>query len=208
VASADYDHNVFINCPFDGPYRSLLYALVFAVHDCGFRARCALEVDDAGLVRIDNIIGLIRECRFGIHDISRTELDEANGLPRFNMPLELGLYLGAMKYGSGRQRQKHSLILDRERYRYQKFISDISGQDVKAHGDEREVAIRHVRDWLNNSPVDAGIMKPGAKKMSERYERFMEELPELCERFHLDVEDLTFIDFRTLLVEWLLYNEW
>lgn len=208
MASHDYDHNVFINCPFDGPYRGLLYALVFAVHDCGFKARCSLEVDDAGLVRIDNIIGLIRECRFGIHDISRTELDEANGLPRFNMPLELGLYLGAMRYGSGRQRRKHSLILDRERYRYQKFISDISGQDIKAHEGESEVAIRHVRDWLNNSAVDTEIMKPGARKMFERYGRFMRELPELCERFHLDVEDLTFIDFRTLLVEWLVFNEW
>lgn len=208
MASADYDHDVFINCPFDKPYRDLLYALVFAVHDCGFRARCALEVDDAGLVRIDNIIGLIRECRFGIHDISRTELDEDNGLPRFNMPLELGLFLGAMKYGHGRQRQKHSLILDRERYRYQKFISDIAGQDIKAHEDKSEVVIRHVRNWLNNSPVDAGVTKPGAKKMHERYARFMEELPTLCKRFHLDVEGLTFIDFRTLLVEWLVYNEW
>jgi hypothetical protein len=64
----------------------MLYAITFAVHDCGFKARCTLEIDDAGRVRMDNILGLIRDCRFGIHDISRTELDETHGLPRFNMP--------------------------------------------------------------------------------------------------------------------------
>jgi hypothetical protein len=127
VASQDYDHDVFINCPFDEPYQSMFYALVFAVHDCGFKVRCTLEIDDAGSVRFDNIVELIRECRFGIHDVSRTELDKVSSLPRFNMPLELGIFLGAMRFGSGKQRQKHSLVLDREPYRYQKFVSDISG---------------------------------------------------------------------------------
>jgi len=32
------------------------------------------------------------------HDISRTELNE-HSLPRFNMPLELGLFLGASRFG-------------------------------------------------------------------------------------------------------------
>lgn len=96
----------------------MLYAITFAVHDCGFKARCTLEIDDAGRVRIDNILDLIRDCRFGIHDISRTELDETHGLPRFNMPLELGLFLGATRFGEGEQEDKRCLILDRERYRY------------------------------------------------------------------------------------------
>ena len=30
-------------------------------------------------------------------------------------------------------RRENCLIVDRERYRYQQFISDISGQDVEAH---------------------------------------------------------------------------
>src|SRR5262249_5963635 len=30
-------------------------------------------------------------CKYGIHDISRTEVTSASGLPRFNMPLELGV---------------------------------------------------------------------------------------------------------------------
>ena len=99
--------NVFINCPFDTDYKALFYAIVFRVHDCGFVARCALEEGDASQVRIDKIYSIIAECRYGIHDISRTELDENFGLPRFNMPLELGIFLGAKKFGTGEQKKKN-----------------------------------------------------------------------------------------------------
>ena len=47
-----HERNVFINCPFDQKYRPLLRALLFAVYDCGFRARSALEVEDSGEVRV------------------------------------------------------------------------------------------------------------------------------------------------------------
>jgi hypothetical protein len=181
---------------------------VFTVHDCGFKARSTLEIDDAGRVRIENLYDLIRESRFGIHVISRTELDPDNKLPRFNMPLELGLFLGATKFGSGKQKQKLSLVLDTEKYRYQKYLSDISGQDVKAHEDQPARAIKRVRDWLNSSPVDPEATKPGARKMAQRYEQFMGELPDLCEELHLHHEELTFNDLTTILVEWLTYNEW
>jgi len=75
MAVAGYDNSVFINCPLDDAYRSLFEAVVFAVHDCGYIARCALEIDDASEVRIEKIAKIIASCRFGIHDISRTELD-------------------------------------------------------------------------------------------------------------------------------------
>lgn len=82
--------SVFINAPFDRRYRRLFDALVFAVVDCGFEARCALEGDDGSEVRLDKIYRLIQECALGIHDLSRTTLDSRHRLPRFNMPLELG----------------------------------------------------------------------------------------------------------------------
>jgi hypothetical protein len=47
-----YAENVFINCPFDPAYEVIFRAVVFAVHDCGFRARSALEVQDDGELRI------------------------------------------------------------------------------------------------------------------------------------------------------------
>jgi hypothetical protein len=91
---------VFINCPFDGDYLPFFHATIFTVYRCGFTPRCALEVIDGGGTRIAKIEKLIEECPFGIHDISRTELDATNRLPRFNMPLELGLFLGARRYGA------------------------------------------------------------------------------------------------------------
>lgn len=83
-----YTQSVFVNCPFDAGYAPFFDAIVFAVHDCGFVARCALEIDDGAQVRIDKIFDIIQECKYGIHDISRTEPDERSGLPRFNMPDE------------------------------------------------------------------------------------------------------------------------
>ena len=116
-----YNDNVFINCPFDKDYKPLLDAMVFTVYDCGFIVRCALEEDDASQVRIDKIYNIISDCRYGIHDISRTDLDKNSGLPRFNMPFELGVFLGAKKFGAEEHKRKKCLILDREPYRYQQF---------------------------------------------------------------------------------------
>jgi hypothetical protein len=126
---AGYPTNVFINCPFDAEFEPLFHAIVFAVIQCGYTVRCALETDDTGATRIDRIYRLIEECRFGIHDISRIEHDAINNLPRFNMPFELGLFLGARRFGGARpQRDKQCLVLEAERYRYQKYLSDIAGQ--------------------------------------------------------------------------------
>jgi hypothetical protein len=111
-----FEYGVFINCPFDDAYRPLFEAIVFAVQDCGYIARCSLEVTDASQVRIERIAGIIASCKFGIHDISRTELDPATNLPRFNMPLELGMFLGAKRFGPSKHKSKTCLILDVERY--------------------------------------------------------------------------------------------
>ena len=104
--------DVFINCPFDEHYESTFRALIFTIFACGFRPRSARELDDGGQTRIDKLLNIIGDCRYGIHDLSRTELDEHNQLPRFNMPLELGIFLGAKRYGGKAQRQKRTLILD------------------------------------------------------------------------------------------------
>lgn len=123
--------NVFVNCPFSADYEDFFRAIVFTVIRTGFVARCALEVDDASQNRFEKICEIIAECRYGVHDISKVELDTSSNLPRFNMPLELGLFLGAKRFGN--QPKKKCLIFDRDQYRYQKFISDIAGQDIHAH---------------------------------------------------------------------------
>lgn len=202
---ADYDRSVFVNCPLDDEYRYLLDAVVFAINDCGYVTRLALEVADGSEVRIDKIAKIIRECRFGFHDISRTAADAVTNLPRFNMPLELGLFLGAKRFGSAEQKLKSCLIADIERYRYQKFISDIAGQDIAAHGGDAEVAIHIVRDWLR-SATPKSIRIPGGSAVHSRYIAFRDELPSLSAKLHMRVDELTFIDYVNQVEDWLTLN--
>src|SRR3569833_2750228 len=118
--------DVFINCPFDDDYRELFRALVFTILACGCRPRAACETDDGGQTRIAKLYDIIEDSRYGIRDISRTDLDSIHRLPRFNMPFELGIFLGARQYGKPEQRQKKALIFDIEPFRFQKFISDLA----------------------------------------------------------------------------------
>lgn len=193
--------DVFLNCPFDSGYWPLFETVVFTVYACGFRPRCALEESDSGDVRVDKIAKLIRQCRFGIHDISRVELDPANGLPRFNMPFELGLDLGCRKFGGPAFEGKKLLILDSESYRYQKFLSDIAGQDIRSHGGRPEKVLREVRDWLKT--VSRRRTIPGDGLIRDRYSEFAAALPAICDRQRLDRDGLNYLDYVQIIEEWL-----
>jgi len=199
--AAEYRLQVFINCPFDRAYRRLFYAIVFAVQDCGYVARSALEVSDAGELRLQKIFRIISECGLGIHDISRTELDPRSRLPRFNMPLELGMFLGAKEFGDERQRSKICLVLDRSPHRYEKFCSDIKGCDISAHHRKVETAIQTVRDFLRTAAPHK--LTPGGEKISERYREFMAGLPTLCKEMGLRADNLIFSDYSAFVSNWL-----
>ena len=150
---------------------------------------------------MEKILGIIGECRWGIHDISRTDLND-RGLPRFNMPLELGLFLGARRFGHDFRRRKSCIVLDHSPYRYQAFISDIAGQDIAAHDNRPERAIRLVRDWL--ATEKAGIPNPpGGAAIAARHAVFERELPALCAQTHRSSAELTYIEFADLVSTWL-----
>jgi hypothetical protein len=42
--------------------------------------------------------------------------------------------------------------------------------------------------------------------MRERYETFQADLPASCTLWHLDPDDLQFVEFRTLIQEWVIEN--
>lgn len=193
--------DVFINCPFDPGYRPIFDAIVFSVYDLGFVARCSLEEDDAAEFRLTKIERIIEECRFGIHDLSAVALDALTGLPRFNMPLELGLFLGCKRFGPSNQNKKRTLVLDREQYRYRAFISDISGQDIRSHDGDPERAIREVRDWLRLTSKRTTL--PGGAEIIGRYRRFRNELPDICAVLALEPDRLTFLDLSKVITDWL-----
>lgn len=203
---ANYAKNVFINCPFDDSYKPLFNAIVFAVNDMGFRPISAKDESNAGETRFNKIQALIEECKYSIHDISRTDLDVVTGLPRFNMPLELGLDLGCKRYGKPYHQEKVLLVLDVEQFRYRDFVSDIAGQDIEAHrADEGEV-IKAVRNWLRLEVDPKLVITPSGKVILERYGRFQATLPFICAKLAWDIDDLPFSDFSFAVYDWITKN--
>lgn len=199
MTSRDYNRNVFINCPFDDTYAPLFQAIVFATQDLGFRPRCARERMDSGEVRLDKIADLIVSSRYSIHDLSRTELDLSSKLPRFNMPLELGIDIGCRLFGKGQQ-GKSMLILDSERYRYQKYVSDIAGQDIQSHAGKAFKAVICVRHWLRTA---SGVSLRAGASVFDRYRRFRRNLPAICRALDLDENELAFADLSFTIATWL-----
>lgn len=193
---------VFLNVPFDRQYTKLLGALVFAVEACGLEPTCALAESNAGDRRLTKILRMIRQCRLGIHDLSRTTLDPVNRLPRFNMPLELGIFLGAQHFGGRMHRQKSSLVLDREQYRYQKFCSDLAGADISAHADRAEEAIRRVHHWLRSNLPSSHVL-PSARVIVQDYVAFCRAFYPARRGEGLRMSELPFVEYRTLVRGWL-----
>lgn len=193
--------DVFINAPFDIEYEPIFSAIAYAVVRYGFRVRCALEADDAGDSRFAKLCGIIRECKFGVHDISRTEVDGNPPLPRFNMPLELGLFLGARHFGSSDQKQKVCIVLDREKYRYQKFISDLAGQDIHSHAGSAKRAVAEVTTWLRGLP--GTVMPGGGEALWKEYQTFLKKLRADCKTDRIKVAELSFKDLNTMMAEYI-----
>ena len=199
----NYELNVFINCPFDRQYAPLFDAIVFTITDCGFRPVCARERMNSAEFRLEKIVELTGLSRYSVHDLSRTE-GGAFDLPRFNMPLELGIALGCTKYGSPRDRKKSLLVLDKQPYRYHRFVSDIAGQDIGFHRHEPRRVTSAIRNWLQAESHLLDI--PGADYIFRRQRAFHDDLPRLARRLHHKRSTLTFIDYCELTRLWLERN--
>lgn len=188
--------SVFINCPFTEDYAALFEAMTFTVLACGFLPRSALEKGDGGEMRMDKIIGLIRRSPYSIHDLSAVGLDTTNHLPRFNMPFELGLTLGLR--ASASKHAKHVvLILESQKYTSQKCLSDISGQDLQAHGGEVNRMILQVRNWLR---LETGRELPGPRQIEFAFRNFRAALPGSCENAGISPADVPFAE--RLAMQW------
>ena len=195
-----YEKSVFINCPFDEAYLPFFDRIIFTVIDCGFAARSALEVSNSAESRIDRIVSIIRESKYSIHDLSRTGLDKDTRLPRFNMPFELGVCVGAKRFGDNEQQGKDILILDSKKFRYQKYISDLNGYDPKYHQNKKGKVFGVVRSWLAGKSASA---LPHGTTISKRYTTFRRALPKICDRFGWTVDEMQFFDKTHAVQFWL-----
>jgi hypothetical protein len=191
--------SVFINCPFDEQYMPLLRAMVFAIYRSGFYPRCAMEEDDGLDSRLSKILRIIAECKYGIHDISRTELNPG-GLPRFNMPFELGLFYACKHFGDGFG-NKVAAIFEHTKYSYQQTLSDLNGVDTKDHGGDYRVLIRKTSSWLATASKRRTV--PGHLMIIEDFDQFELDLPQILFASGLTLETLTFNDLTAIIEEWL-----
>lgn len=147
-ASLEFSQNVFVNCPFDDEFFPLLRPLLFTIIYLGYIPRIATERSDSGEARLDKICQLISESQYSIHDLSRIQANKSGDFARMNMPFELGIEYGCRKFGSHHFETKKSLVLETEKYRLGRALSDLSGSDIKDHGNEPIEIVRQVRDWF------------------------------------------------------------
>lgn len=198
-----FKDNVFINCPFDDEFKPLLKALVFELIYLGFSPKLSQTVSSSS-IRINEIKKLIKSCKFGIHDLSRSKAMADGELPRFNMPYELGLDIGALEFGTRNLKSKRILILETERYHYQKVISDIAGQDIENHNDDPKTLMTKVRNWFSaNFPNDTII---GQSVIWIAYNQFIDDLNInlTAENYsEQDIEEMPMIDFIKFSIDWI-----
>lgn len=198
-----FETNVFINCPFDDGFRKLLRPLLFSLIYFQLEPKIS-QTESSANVRINQIKQHIRNSKFSIHDLSRSKPMRKNELPRFNMPYELGLDIGCAEFGLKKYAVKKILILETERYHYQKVLSDISGQDIENHDNDPATLIRKVRNWF--STVDASKSYPSANKVWIAYNQFQDDITNtlIAEGFTVsEIENMPTSDFIKFSKDWI-----
>ena len=197
-----FENNVFINCPFDEEYVPLLRALVFTTIYLNLEPHFSQTISSSN-IRINQIKQHIRNCKFGIHDLCRSKAMVVGELPRFNMPYELGLDIGACEYGGKLLKSKRILILETERYHYQKVLSDISGQDISAHNDEPKTLILKVRNWISTNTVSHVIETHNEVWIA--FKQFTDDLLFTLSTSHTprDIAEMTIGDYLKFAKDWI-----
>lgn len=197
-----FEQNVFINCPFDNEFKPLLKALVFELIYLGFSPKLSQTLSSSS-IRVNQIKDFIRTCKFGIHDLSRSKAMVDGELPRFNMPYELGLDIGALEYGNRKLKTKRILILETEKFHYHKVLSDISGQDIENHNDDPKTLITKVRNWFSaNFPQEIIV---GQSVIWIAYNQFIDDLNTNLSITYTEkeVEEMPIGDFIKFATDWI-----
>ncbi|CAL2103563.1 conserved protein of unknown function [Tenacibaculum sp. 190130A14a] len=198
-----FENNLFINCPFDNEYKPILKAVVFSAVYLGLNPLLSETINSAES-RVSGIQNLILQAQYSIHDLSRMESTQKNQLARFNMPFELGMDIGCKVFGEEKMRNKFLLILDKERYRYQRAISDLSGNDIEIHRNSPEAAIRKLRNWLRkikNEQIDS------ANKIWRLYNEFNGDFYQIAHENELnkeDIEEMPWDEYCYYINQWII----
>jgi hypothetical protein len=167
MASRKRTDSVFLNIPYDKEFEDLYVAYIVGLTQLGLRVNAALAVPNQG--RLETIIALIGKSSFSIHDLSRIEVSKR--IPRFNMPVELGLALYRSHATKGRHRV---YVFESKPYRTQRSTSDINGIDPQIHNGTAKGVMAGLRNILRQ-PGDVTTVP----EMLISYRAVRRKLPEL-----------------------------
>ncbi len=176
---------------------------MFTLVYLGYVPRIASESLDSGKPRIEKIVQLITESKFSIHDLSRLQSSERDEFYRLNMPFELGIDFGCRSFAEGDAKFKRFLILEKERYRYQRALSDLSGSDISNHNDEPEDIVHAVRNWFRGM---SSRKPPSSTVIWEDFNEFMADFYQAREEQGYKDKDLQLMPTREyvdFVEEWL-----
>ena len=159
--------SVFLNIPYDRAFEDLYLAYIVGLTQLGLRINATLAVPNQD--RLRTIIKLIEESDFSIHDLSRIEA--SRGVPRFNMPLELGLALYRSHVTNGKHRV---FIFESKRYRAQRTTSDVNGIDPQIHNGTPKGLMSGLRNIFRQSGDVTTV-----PEMLTSYRAVKQKLPQL-----------------------------
>lgn len=164
--------SVFVNCPFDARYETLLDAIVLACMCSGIVPWMAGSSGSVSVPRVERILEGLSHCRYSIHDLSRFEGEGPANLSRFNMPLELGIAMAQRGRTPG-QDSHDWMVLAPEGHAYQQYVSDLAGFDPFTHDGSPQRVAMSVLSWLETRPTVSAFRGP---------EHVLERLPEYTQR--------------------------
>lgn len=168
----ELNKSVFLNIPYDRNFESLFLAYTAGLVSFGLIPRPSLAVEN-GKGRLHKILTLIEECPYSVHDLSRIQLSKASRLPRFNMPLELGIAL----HRSYKEPTKHNvLIFEEKAYRLQQSTSDLNAYDAHIHQGSETTLLKRIRDAFQRESQKRTI-----PEMLRLLEELKQRLPALME---------------------------
>ena len=143
-------NGVFLNVPYDEEFTSLYIAYIVGLCQLGFVPHLASEIP-GGERRLNRIFQLIKSCRYSIHDLSRIEVSVvATAVPRFNMPLELGMTITWQNLHPSRHTW---FVWESEPYRLQRSASDLNGTDPYIHNGTPEGVFRELCNAFTRKPM-------------------------------------------------------
>jgi hypothetical protein len=198
----NFDKNVFINCPFDVEYTELLQPLLFTIIYLGFDPRIATERSNSAEQRIAKICEFIAESKYSIHDLSRLQAKKVKEYYRLNMPFELGIDYGFRHIAGSHLNEKQFLVVAEKRFDYAKAISDLSGVDIRSHGNNPKEFVSVIRNWFSQF-----LERPdSATKIWESYNFFMEDFKAKTEAGSFSQDDIDSMppnELMSYMREWL-----